>query len=437
MKQLKYITTLIVMLFTVLTTIDGQQQRFPKPEFQTEYEVPATVKPAPRAPIMEYLDLAVLIAVMSLTAYFIFKKRSRKGIFWLTVFSLIYFGFYRNGCICSVGSIQNVSLSIFGNNYSISYTVLALFLLPIIYTFFFGRVFCASACPLGAIQDLVIVKPLKIAPWLQKTLGLFPFIYLALAVLYAATNTDFMICRYDPFVGIFRMGAEFHMIVLGVSFLLIGMFVARPYCRFICPYGAILKVCSHFSVKHLSITPESCINCKLCKDSCPFEAIDYPAEEKENKASQKDYKRFVLYIALIPVLMFVFGWVVSASYKTLSKAHPDVALAELILSDPEAAKNSTNLDIQTFMSSGRSLEVLVKDAVLIQNKFKTGGLFAGAFIGMVIGISLLYQVMFKKRTIYEANKANCLSCGRCMEYCPVGKPEHPYHKEAEKNEDTK
>ena len=54
MKQLKYITTLIVMLFTVLTTIDGQQQRFPKPEFQTEYEVPATVKPAPRAPIMEY-----------------------------------------------------------------------------------------------------------------------------------------------------------------------------------------------------------------------------------------------------------------------------------------------------------------------------------------------------------------------------------------------
>jgi formate hydrogenlyase subunit 6/NADH:ubiquinone oxidoreductase subunit I len=56
-----------------------------------------------------------------------------------------------------------------------------------------------------------------------------------------------------------------------------------------------------------------------------------------------------------------------------------------------------------------------------------GGWYLGAFIGLVIGISLLNQVVFRKRSIYEANKGDCFSCGRCMDFCPVGKPEHPYH----------
>jgi polyferredoxin len=405
----------------------AQQQRFPKPEFQSGYVTPKTPEPAPRAPFMEYVDLLVLVSVMSLTTWFIFRKRSRKGILWLSVFSLAYFGFYRNGCICSIGAIQNVSMALFGNTYSISYTVLAFFLLPLLFALAVGRVFCASACPLGAIQDIVIVKPIKMAPWLQNTLSLFPFVYLGLAVLYAATGTDFIICRYDPFVGIFRLGAEFHMILLGICFLLIGMFVARPYCRFVCPYGALLKVSSLFTRKHLSITPEECVSCHLCKDSCPFGAIDYPVDEKENKASKGDFRKFILYAALIPVLMFLSGWAVSGSYKLLASAHPDVHLANRLVSNPELMSQSNDIDVVTFLSSGKSLQTLVSEAKVIQGKFRTGGWYLGAFIGLVIGLSLLNQVVFRKRSIYEANKGDCFSCGRCMDYCPVGKPDHPYH----------
>lgn len=376
---------------------------------------------------MEYVDLFVLVAVMSLTTWFIFKKRSRKDILWLSVFSLAYFGFYRNGCICSIGAIQNVSMALFGNGYSISYTVLAFFILPLLFALAVGRVFCASACPLGAIQDLVIVKPIKMVPWLQKTLSLFPFVYLGLAVLYAATGTDFIICRYDPFVGIFRLGAEFHMIVLGICFLLIGMFVARPYCRFVCPYGALLKVSSLFTRKHLSITPEECISCHLCKDSCPFGAIDYPVDEKENKATRNDFKKFIFYAALIPVLMVIGGWAVSSSYKLLSSANQTVHLANVLVAKPELMQQSNDIDIVTFMSSGKSLKTLVSEATHIQDTFKLGGWYLGAFIGLVIGISLLNQVIFRKRSIYEANKGDCFSCARCMDFCPVGKPEHPYH----------
>ena len=137
------------------------------------------------------------------------------------------------------------------------------FVLPLLSTLFYGRTFCAGVCPLGAIQDLVIVKPISLPKWLNKTLGLIPYVYLSLAVLFAATGTDFIICRYDPFVGIFRMDAKFLMIVLGVAFLLMGMFVGRPYCRFLCPYGVLLSWMSRFSKKHLTITPSECIQCKL------------------------------------------------------------------------------------------------------------------------------------------------------------------------------
>jgi NosR/NirI family transcriptional regulator, nitrous oxide reductase regulator len=424
---------LILLLAAVSATVTAQQQRFPKPEFETEYQIPETTTPAPRAAWMEYVDLTVLLLVMGATIWFVFRKRSRKGIFWLVVFALIYFGFYRKGCICSIGAIQNLALGIFNPGYAIPLTALAFFVVPLGVSLFAGRIFCAAACPLGAIQDVLIVKPIKIAPWVQKALGLFPFIYLGLAVLFAATSTDFIICRYDPFIGVFRMGAEFHMIILGISFLLIGMFVARPYCRFICPYGALLNIGSRFSRNHLSITPKECINCKLCKDSCPFDAIDFPTDEKATRIQKGDTRRFLTYAALVPILVVMGGWAVSASYKTLSGANSDVYLAGLLVAQPELMQQQGNLDIETFMASGRTLEMLVEDATVVQEKFRTGGWWLGGFIGLVIGLTLLNQVIFRRRDIYEANRGDCYSCGRCMEYCPVGKPDHPYHQQNAEN----
>ena len=232
----KIVAGCILLITLLLNTIpaEAQQQRFPKPEFETGYEQPDPETPEPRSLSLSYLDVLVLLAVLSLSTWFALKRRSRRGLFWLSVFSLVYFGFYREGCICAIGSVQNVALNLADPGYAISISALAFFLLPLLFTLLFGRTFCASACPLGVIQDLVIIKPISISYRTRKILGLFPYLYLSLAVLYAVTGTDFIICRYDPFVGIFRMDAEFHMIVLGISFLLMGMFVGRPYCRFLC-----------------------------------------------------------------------------------------------------------------------------------------------------------------------------------------------------------
>ncbi len=314
-----------------------------------------------------------------------------------------------------------MTLSFFDPTYSISLTVLLFFVLPLAFTLFFGRTFCAGACPLGAIQDLIIIKPLSLPKWLNKTLGLIPYIYLSLAVLFAATGTDFIICRYDPFVGIFRMDAKFLMIVLGIAMLLMGMFVARPYCRFLCPYGVLLSWMSRFSKWHLSITPSECIQCKLCSHSCPFDAIDFPTNEKEVAKSGLGPKRFITYALIIPLWVAAGVFVGAKSHTFLSKANPDVYLSELLIAHPEVKNDPDNIDVQTFMASGKTMETLVNEAEIIQDKFYIGSMIAGGFLGLVIGMTLLNTVVFRKRQDYEPHKGNCFSCGRCMDYCPVEK----------------
>ena len=399
----------------------SQQQRFPKPEFATGYEQPSTITPEPRGLALEYFDVAVLLVVLSLASWLVLKKRSRQGVLWLSLFTLAYFGFYREGCICSIGSIQNVTLSFADPNYAISVTALLFFILPLAFTLFVGRTFCAGACPLGAIQDVVIMKPISLPKWLNKTLGLIPYLYLSLAVLFAATGTDFIICRYDPFVGIFRMDAKFHMVVLGIAFLLMGMFVARPYCRFLCPYGVLLSWMSRFSRRHMTITPSKCIQCKLCASSCPFDAIDYPTNEKEVIQSGLGPKRFLTYALIIPLWLALGVFVGAKSHTFLSKANPDVYLAELLISNPEIKNDKDNIDVQTFLSSGKTLETLVQEAEVIRGKFYIGSMIAGGFMGLVIGMTLLNTVVFRKRQDYEPHRGNCFSCARCMNYCPVEK----------------
>lgn len=394
-------------------------ERFPPPDFvETEHAIPNPTTPNPRQDIYEYIDAVVLLAALALASYLVLKKRSRKAIFTLTVFSLLYFGFWRKGCVCSIGAIQNVVMSIFDPGYAVPIVVVAFFLLPLVFTLFFGRSFCAAVCPLGAIQDLVLSRPISVPIWIENGLRLLAYVYLALAVLFAATGSAFIICRYDPFISIFRMTGSLNILILGGCLLLIGVFIGRPYCRFLCPYGVILRQLSRLSKWRVTITPDECIRCRLCEDSCPFGAIRKPTAQWPQQEYHVAKKRLAFLLLLLPVLVFLGVWAGSSLKGLTSQTHETVRLAKQIyLEDTGQIEEVTDAST-AYRASGQEIEKFYEQASNIRAKFEFGGWILGGFVGLVIGLKLIGLSVWRRRTDYEADRASCLACARCFKYCP-------------------
>jgi len=418
LNQFNHIIISIVLVCIINSSSAQIIERFPKPDFKSDYTRPQTITPEARAAHLEYLDVFVLIITLSLASYFALKLRSRKHIFLLMVFSVIYFGFWREGCICSIGAIQNVTLAMFDPTYSIPLTAVLFFAIPLIFTLFFGRTFCAAVCPLGAVQDLVIVKHINVSNWLAELLSILPYIYLGLAVLFAANSAGFIICQYDPFVGFFRFGATFNMIILGLSLLLLGTVIARPYCRFLCPYGVLLNWMSRLSRRHVTITPTECTNCRLCEESCPFGAINKADEGVLAESKNSDIRRLAIIIVLTPIIILLSGWVVSYLHDTLSQKHPSVSLAEEIQLENRGKRTETTLETRTFRASGKPSEELFEEAKEIQKRFRMGGWFLGGFLGFIFSIKLIKLSIRKKQPEYAADTGTCFSCARCFAFCP-------------------
>jgi ferredoxin len=417
MTHSSHILILLVILLASGATAFGLE-RFPPPQFETDYVRPTTTVPNPPQGFWEYIDAGVLVVALFLATYLILRKRSRKWIFALMLFSLVYFGFFRKGCVCSVGAVQNVTLTAFDSTYAVPIAVLIFFALPLVFTLFFGRVFCGAVCPLGAIQDAVLIHPIRVPTWLESGLRLIAYLYLGAGVLFAAMGAMFIICRYDPFVGFFRLGGNWNILVFGGCLLLIGMFVGRPYCRFICPYGVILRQLSRLSRWRVTITPTDCIQCRLCEDACPFGAIRKPTEPWPAKEYKIAKARLAFFLVLLPVLIGAGGWAGYELREWLAQIHPQVRLAQRIYLEENAQVEGTTDASDAFRATGRPSAELYNEATLLRDRFGIGSVLFGAFVGLVIGGKLLSLSVKRRRTDYEADRASCLACGRCYEYCP-------------------
>ena len=417
MIRLRYILIGLITLFSLNVVASGLE-RFPPPEFETDYVRPTTTMPHPPRDVWEYVDAGVLVAALALASYLILRRRSRKSIFVLMLFSLAYFGFFREGCVCSIGAIQNVALTAFDPTYAIPIAVLVFFTLPLVFTLFFGRVFCGAVCPLGAIQDAVLIHPVKVPRWLESGLRSIAYIYLGAGVLFAALGAAFIICQYDPFVAFWRFGGNWNILVLGACLLLIGLFVGRPYCRFLCPYGVVLRQLSRLSKWRVTITPNECVRCRLCEDACPFGAIRAPTEQWPGKEYKIAKLRLAFLLVLLPVLVAAGGWAGYMLRGSLARMHPQVRLAERVSQEEAGQVQGTTDASDAFRTTGRSSQELYDEAAQIGDRFAVAGVLFGAFVGFVIGGKLLALSVRRRRTDYEADRASCFACGRCYEYCP-------------------
>jgi len=393
--------------------------RFPPPEFtETSHVLPVPTAPGVPAVWFQYLDVAVLIAALVFVSWLLLRRRSRAGVVATGIFSILYFGFWKKGCICSIGSIQNIAQALSDSSFGVPLTVLFFGFTPLIFALFFGRVFCAAVCPHGALQDLVLLKPIKVPAWLDHSLRMLAWIYLGLAVVFAVTGGGFIICQYDPFVPLFRLSGSLTMVLLGVSLLVVGIFVGRPYCRFLCPYGVLLGLASSVSKWRVRITPDTCTQCRLCEESCPFGAIEKSTVEAPVRPQATDQRRLLLLLVLLPILIATGAGLGGMAGGALARKHRVVNLAERLQLENTGVVPDTTDASATFRAGTRSLESLDAEARALRHRYTVAARWCGAWIGLVVGLKLLSLAILRKRPDYEANQSRCLGCARCYRYCP-------------------
>ncbi|MDR0894290.1 MAG: 4Fe-4S binding protein [Prevotellaceae bacterium] len=392
--------------------------RFPKPDFESGYQYPDITYAVPHEAWWTAADLVVLVVLMSIVAWAVIKRQTRRPILWVSLVSVGYFGFFRGGCVCSVGSIQNVALALTDSNYVLPVSVLLFFLLPLLFAFLFGRVFCGGVCPFGALQELVNVKHVRLPAALTTVLGMIPWLYLLFALLYAVTRSDFLICRFDPFVPIFRLGGDMGMIVFGVALLVMSVFIGRPFCRFLCPYGVLLGLFASVSWRRVKITKKECINCELCHRACPVDAIRPPYANKVKETRAQGVRRILGYALLLPVLMLAGALLMRSASSDLSRANKEVRLFDLTVQHPDPEETTLPVELEAYYGAGGTPEAAAARNVAIQADFRRYATIAGALIGLVIGWMQLHLSTKRGRRKYEIEASSCVACGRCFGYCP-------------------
>jgi len=122
------------------------------------------------------------------------------------------------------------------------------------------------------------------------------------------------------------MTSSAKMLALSAGFLGVGLFIGRPYCRWLCPYGAILSFLSRLSWRHLQIPPKQCVQCRLCEDACPYGAIRRPTVPLPAEQRSKGRRGLIAVLAAAPLLVAIGAGVGYLIRDVLAFEHPQSSL---------------------------------------------------------------------------------------------------------------
>lgn len=187
-----------------------------------------------------WLEIVVfLLLAYSLFAFFFPQKTSRFRIFHLAALAVVL-GFI-GGSALSFESFKNwiTSLEIA----LIPAVILASALLVPVFT---GKNFyCSFVCPFGAVQELFGRIPLPKKNLPQKFMkGVSVFKAVLLIVVYILMIfkivTDFTM--FEPFSAFKFEAAAVPSLVIATLFLIVSLFISRPWCRFFCPTGTLINM---------------------------------------------------------------------------------------------------------------------------------------------------------------------------------------------------
>ncbi len=148
-------------------------------------------------------------------------------------------------------------------------------------TILFGALFCGWLCPLGSVQDLIgkignkFLKgkynnvPVK----LDRILEYLRYITLILIILQTTELLTLAFVKVDPYYALYHFWTGEALpsaIIILVIVLVSSIFVERPWCRWLCPFGTVQGIFQLISPWKIRRDSEKCINCSKCSKACPM-----------------------------------------------------------------------------------------------------------------------------------------------------------------------
>ena len=190
---------------------------------------------------------------------------------------------------CPIGSFQAVVGS---RDFSLAYYVTGII---IFFGVVFARFICGFLCPFGWFQDMLHKIPSKkFRTTKLKFLTYTKYIILLVAVIILPTFLNNKaglaspyFCKYICPQGILEGGIPLSIAnpairaTLGKLFtwkfcilltiIILSILIYRPFCKWICPLGALYALFNKFSLLHYKVDENTCISCGKCARTCKME----------------------------------------------------------------------------------------------------------------------------------------------------------------------
>lgn len=191
---------------------------------------------------------------------------------------------------CPIGSLQAVISS---RKFRFSFYVLGMIML---FGIILGRLICGFLCPFGLIQDLLHKIPLpkvRVNPKVDRILRYLKYAVLLVLVILlpilirnevnmgytwfcqyvcpAGTLAGLSLIASNPFLAqMLGFLFSWKMCIL-VIVIISSTLIHRPFCKYLCPLGAIYGLFAKFSLYQMNLDKSKCVGCGKCEKVCPMD----------------------------------------------------------------------------------------------------------------------------------------------------------------------